>query len=229
MLRKFFQKYIVLRRSLVKNYAEIVYYADPVRRRKVFEAIQKVRDAELLMSNSEAYQLYSLVASTNKISGDLAEVGVYKGRSARLMLDASEYKKHIHLFDTFSGLPTPSQEDLQEHSFVGGEYFASRGEVESYLKDIETHTSLYEGIFPTTSDPVKDKTFSFVNIDVDLYQGTYDALAFFYPRMTRGGIIISHDYIMDGGVRDAFVKFFDDKPESIFEVGAGSQGFVVKM
>ncbi len=47
--------------------------------------------------------------------------------------------------------------------------------------------------------------------------------------MARGGVIISHDYIMDGGVRDAFVQFFEDKPESIFEVGAGSQGFVVKM
>ncbi len=229
MLRKFFQKHIVLRKSLEKNYGEIAYYSDPSRRKHVFEKIQKMRDSELLMSNSEAYQLFSLVASTNKIAGDLAEVGVYKGRSARLILEASEYKKHIHLFDTFSGLPTPSKEDLQEHDFKGGEYFASRTEVEIYLKDIQKHTTLYEGVFPTTSDPVKEKIFSFVNIDVDLYQGTYDALAFFYPRMARGGVIISHDYIMDGGVRDAFVQFFEDKPESIFEVGAGSQGFVVKM
>ncbi len=173
MLRKFFRKHIVLRKTLAKHYAEIVYYSDPLRRKGVFEAIQKMRDSELLMSNSEAYQLFSLVASTNKIAGDLAEVGVYKGRSARLILEASEYKKHIHLFDTFSGLPAPSKEDLKEHDFKGGEYFASRAEVESYLKDIEKHTTLYEGIFPTTSDPVKDKTFSFVNIDVDLYQGTY--------------------------------------------------------
>ncbi len=229
MIRNFFRKHIILRRTLAKTYAEVVYYSDAKKRKNLFEKIQKLRDPELLMSNSEAYQMYSMVESVNKIQGDMAEVGVYKGRSARLMLEASSHKKHMHLFDTFSGLPLPSAEDLKEHAFKGGEYYGSRKEVEDYLRDVEQEITLYEGVFPTTSEPIKDKVFSFVNIDVDLYQGTYDSLKFFYPRMARGGVIMSHDYAPEGGVRDAILEFFKDKPEPVFEVGAGSQAFVVKL
>ncbi len=229
MIREYLRRHLILRRSLAKNYGEINYYSDPTRRKSIFEKIIKIRDVDLLMSPSEAYQMYTIVESVSKIPGDIAEVGVYKGRSARLILEASGYQKHIHLFDTFSGLPSPCERDLKEHYFEGGEYYGSRKEVEEYLDDVKKYTTFYEGVFPETSDPIKNKKFSFVNIDVDLYQGTYDALTFFYPRMERGGVIISHDYIMDGGVRDAIISFFEDKPESVIEVGAGSQGFIVKL
>jgi hypothetical protein len=229
MLRKILRKYIILRKTLLRQNAEVVYYNDPENRKRTFENIKNLRDPELLMSNSEAYQMYSIVESLKKVAGDMAEVGVYKGRSARLMVEASDRKKLVHLFDTFSGLPEPTQEDLKEHDLKAGEYFASKSEVEAYLGDIKEYVTLYEGIFPTTSGPVKDKTFSFVNIDVDLYQGTYDSLNFFYPRMSRGGVLMSHDYVMEGGVRDAIVEFFKDKPEPIFEVGSGSQAFIIKL
>ena len=50
--------------------------------------------------------------------------------------------------------------------------------------------------------------FSFVHLDVDLYQSTKDGLAWFYPRLNRGGILISHDYSNADGVRKAFDEFF---------------------
>lgn len=229
MLRNFLRKHVILRRSLSRNYGELHSYIEPSRRKDTFERILRIKDENLLMTNSEAYQLYSLVKSVQKVEGDMAEVGVYKGRSARLILDAADYKKKIHLFDTFSGLPEPSAEDLKEHDFKKGDYFASKEEVVSYLKDLKEHVSIYEGVFPVTSDPVKEKTFSVVNIDVDLYSGTLEALKFFYPRMAKGGLLISHDYVSDGGVREAIQFFFKDKPEPVFEVGAGSQAFTIKL
>jgi hypothetical protein len=33
-----------------------------------------------------------------------------------------------------------------------------------------------------------------VHIDVDLYQPTRDSLAFFYPRLVKGGVIVMDDY-----------------------------------
>jgi O-methyltransferase len=54
--------------------------------------------------------------------------------------------------------------------------------------------SYHPGWIPTQFDQVTDETFSFVNIDVDLYQPTLQSLEFFYPRLMEGGIINIDDY-----------------------------------
>ena len=43
--------------------------------------------------------------------------------------------------------------------------------VKAYLKD-DSNVHFYKGIFPDTSAPVQDKTFSMVNLDVDCYEST---------------------------------------------------------
>src|SRR3989338_3744494 len=45
------------------------------------------------------------------------------------------------------------------------------------------------------AEPIKNKKFSLVHFDVDTYESTKNSIEFFYPRMTRGGVILSHDYI----------------------------------
>lgn len=45
--------------------------------------------------------------------------------------------------------------------------------------------------------------------------------------MTKGGVIISHDYPSAAGVKKAFDEFFKDKPEPIIQI-SGSQCLVVK-
>lgn len=98
--------------------------------------------------------------------------------------------------------------------------------VTSYLKEYNK-VYIYKGLFPATSDPIKDKKFSFVHLDVDTYMSTSNCLKFFYPRMERGGIIISHDYINSEGVRNAFDEFFKDKMETVIEL-SGSQCLIAK-
>jgi hypothetical protein len=71
-------------------------------------------------------------------------------------------------------------------------------------------------------------SFSFVHLDVDLYQSTLSGLEWFYPRLNRGGVLISHDYTIAKGVRKAFDEFFIDKPECLIEL-SGSQVAFVKL
>src|SRR5437879_4756651 len=87
----------------------------------------------------------------------------------------------------------------------------------------------HKGWLPEKFQEVKDRRFSFVHIDVDLYQPTLDSLAFFYPRTTSGGIILSDDYafITCPGQKKAMDSFFSDKPEEIVALPTG-QGFVIK-
>jgi hypothetical protein len=75
---------------------------------------------------------------------------------------------------------------------------------------------------------VKSSRFSFVHLDVDLYESTKGALEFFYPRMPAGAVLISHDYVEFPGVRSAFDDFFGDKPEPVVEM-SGNQCMVVKL
>jgi hypothetical protein len=195
-------------------------------RKEFAGALKKVRsETELLLEDIEAYHIYMAVKSTQKVPGDIAEVGVYKGGSAKIIC-AAKGSKHLHLFDTFEGLPKVEDVDMV-WPFYEGKFATSYQAVKDYLST-EHNVFFYKGIFPDTSGPVRDKSFSLVNLDVDTYESTRRCLEFFYMRMSSGGIIISHDYLTAPGVQKAVDEFFSDKPEPVIET-AGSQCFVVKV
>ena len=202
-----------------------IYYNDP-ERSKVITLIKKIKsENEMLLTNNEAYQIYMVVKRTEKIKGDIAEVGVYKGGSAKLICEAKG-NKNLHLFDTFEGLPDlcPMDDSKQFHL---GEYSASIESVKYYLREYP-HVSIYKGIFPKTAKSIKNKKFSFVHLDLDLYEATLNSIKYFYPIMNKGGIIISHDYTIAPGVKKAFDDFFKDKLEPIIEM-SGTQCLVIKL
>ncbi len=193
---------------------------------KIFDLTEQIkREVEMLLTPIEAYFLYSIARKTGKIEGDIAEVGVYKGGSAKLIYEATE-SKSIHLFDTFEGLPKLSEYDVPEQ-FHKGSYPALYDEVKGYLKEYP-RISIHKGLFSDTANWVKDKRFSFVHLDVDIYESTLDCLNFFYPRMSKGGVIISHDYTGAKGVRKAFDDFFKDKLEIIIEILWVDQCMIIK-
>jgi hypothetical protein len=195
-------------------------------RKEFSRVLKKIRsETELLLEDIEAYHVFMAVRQTRKISGDIAEVGVYRGGSAKIIC-AAKGDRPLHLFDTFEGLPRVGETDMV-WPFYEGKFAASYDEVNDYLS-VHEKVFIYKGLFPATAGPVADRKFSLVNLDVDTYDSTRDCLVFFYTRMSRGGIILSHDYITAPGVRRAFDEFFSDKPEPVIET-AGSQCLVVKV
>jgi O-methyltransferase len=177
----------------------------------------------LLLNHCEACQLISALKATEKVAGDIAEVGVAYGASAKVLADYASARP-LHLFDTFDGLPAPTSADSPK--FLAGQFKSSLESVRSYLGGRQIH--FYQGLFPATADPVKNKAFAFVHLDVDLYESTFACLQFFYPRLSPGGILISHDYLTSEGVNSAFKVFFADKPEPVIEL-TGYQCMVVKL
>jgi hypothetical protein len=132
--------------------------------------------------------------------------------------------RSLYLFDSFEGLPQTGEGDAR---FGSGQYAASFDKVKSYLAAFP-QVHIYKGFFPATSAPVADKRFSFVHLDVDLYEPTRDALHFFYPRVNPGGMFMVHDYLWAEGVRKAVKEFFSTRPEPIIEL-AGAYCGVVKL
>jgi O-methyltransferase len=170
-----------------------------------------------LVSNDRLYFLYQLARSSAGLPGDFAEIGVYKGGTAWLLSKVLEKsKKTLHLFDTFEGMPEVDR-NKDDVEFVQAGIFAdtSLEAVRDYLKEFPA-TKFYKGLFPGTAPPVAEMKFSFVYIDVDIYQSTKDCLEFFYPRVTPGGVIVSDDYksLKCPGVKKAFDEFFADKREA---------------
>ncbi|TIM18396.1 MAG: methyltransferase, partial [Mesorhizobium sp.] len=91
------------------------------------------------------------------------------------------------------------------------------------------NTTFHVGWIPDTFSDVFDRRFALVHIDVDLYEPTRDALAFFYDRVAAHGMIICDDYgsALCPGARKAFDQFFENRPEGIIELPTG-QAIVIK-
>lgn len=213
--------YELINYFLLKYRFSIVYYyyADL----KIVSFINELRiRRDLLLTFTESVQLYELAKSTVKLKGDFAEVGTYKGGSSKIIASVKGDKK-LHLFDTFEGLPKTSGKDKY---FDKGEYYASLEDVKNFLKEYK-RVYFYKGIFPNTAQKLINPKFSFVHLDVDLYKSTKESLEYFYPKMVKGGVIISHDYPSSVGVKRAFDEFMKNIPEIVVKL-SGNQGLLVK-
>ncbi|MES2995141.1 MAG: TylF/MycF/NovP-related O-methyltransferase [Patescibacteria group bacterium] len=183
------------------------------------------REVRMALNNQEAYQIYTTVQKVAKVKGALAEVGVFKGASARLICRVKGEKK-LYLFDTFDGLPP--LEKIDEAHFYEGQFATDFEKVSAFFAN-DPNVIIGRGLFPAdTGHIAKDETFSFVHLDVDLYQGTKDCLEYFYPRLATGGVILCHDYATIPGVRKAVDDFFRDKREVVLE-SSRSQALIVKV
>ena len=210
-----------------------IVYRNAPERVRVLGLINKIKSqTDMLQLDNEAYQIFMGVQRTTKIKGAVAEVGVYKGGSAKLICEAKG-SKPLYLFDTFLGTPEVKKIDERPSAVVFAASLrelqtASLEEAQANLRDCQD-VYFYKGWFPHSADDrVKNAKFSFVHLDVDGYESTLQSLQFFYSRLTRGGIIISHDYIWIPGVRKAVDEFFRDKPEPVLEL-SGTQCLIVKL
>jgi len=178
-----------------------------------FLALYRQIENHTLVDKARLYMLYQLAGQARGIPGEAAEVGVYKGGTARLISRVlADTPKRVHIFDTFAGMPS----SVRPMDFVRTGDFAdtSAERVGQYLKDCH-NVEIHPGFFPGTAAPVADARFAFAHLDADSYQSIHDCCEFFYPRLEKGGILIVDDYgsSICQGVRPAVDQFFADKPE----------------
>ena len=150
------------------------------------------------------------------IPGCFAELGVYKGESARL-IHLMDKSRTFHLFDTFDGLPDA---DLKLETGEAATYTnvnfkdTSIKKVLKYIDGDSEKIFIHAGYFPETTMELKNEVFAFVSIDADLYKPTLAGLNFFYPRLSPGGVIFIHDYTYKWeGLKKAVDEFCSTIPE----------------
>jgi transketolase len=176
----------------------------------------------------EVFNLVNYVIETRNIIGDIAEVGVYSGDSAKILEYFKDENKKLYLFDTFEGLKDCGEKD--------GDYLKNGFLFYDYNSTIERFKNndsviISKGYFPEeTGNILNDKKFSFVHLDVDTYQSTFNCLNYFYDKMSSHGIFIIHDYTGNNqteGVSLAVDEFFKNKLEKPNIIGT-SQCIIIK-
>lgn len=176
---------------------------------------------------------FSKIAYRKNILGDVVEAGVYRGGFAK---DINHFfpDRKLYLFDTFSGhdnrdIVVEQQRDY--HSAVKGGTLAETS-VEIVMSKMERPENcvVKKGYFPETFDLGEDCKFCFVNIDFDLYQPILSALEIFYPKMSKGGIILIHDYMWNyvEGASKAVDEFAEKNNIGVIPIGDGVSVAIVK-
>lgn len=191
------------------------------------ELMEKIKDYTLV-DKRRCFMIYQLAKQVSNFSGDVAEVGVYKGGTAKLLSELfTSQNKGLHLFDTFTGMP-PSDASRDLHK-QGDFKDVSLESVKAYLGDSK-NIHYYPGFFPLSAKPVENLKFCLVHVDVDIYQSVRDCCEFFYPLMERSGIMIFDDYgrLTCPGAKIAIDNFFTDKTEQPCYLPTG-QCVVIKL
>lgn len=169
--------------------------------------------------------IFKEVLNTHDLGGACAEVGVYKGGTAEL-LAIHKKERPLYLFDTFAGIPHSGKHD--NHHKVGDFSEASFEGVCDRLAKYEG-VFIHKGIFPQdTGKVIDDVKFSFVHLDVDVYESYLDGLNFFWPKMIKGGVIICDDYHAWTcvGAKVAVDEFL--KTATQYQVTKGHKTFIIK-
>jgi O-methyltransferase len=127
------------------------------------------------------------------VLGCAAELGVYKGEFAA-EINRLFPERPLHLFDTFAGFDERDvkEEDSRFQSHSRMDFSDTSVEAVKSRLPHKERAVFHQGYFPATA-PQEDFSFAFVSLDPDLYLPTYNGLAYFYPRLAKGGAIMVHD------------------------------------
>jgi len=215
----------LIERTYINVFSRVqMFFLKAHKDKEMVRTIKRVRrERQTLLTAYESFIIYALAKAHRHRPGHMAEVGVYQGGSARLICEVKG-DTPLHLFDTFEGLPQAAHQDGKVHKTT--QYTCTLESVREYLRGFP-HVYFYQGLFPESAAEAPDVKYSFVHFDVDLYESTKACLEYFYPRMLPAGVMVSHDYSLLAGVKQAFHEFLADKPEEVIELPS-TQCMVIK-
>lgn len=169
------------------------------------------------------------------VPGDLAEIGVAMGGTFyRLVPIAKRRGCEAHAFDSFMGMDTPGPKD--DPSLYPKSKF-NQGGPDGFAKMMDDYGivredyHLWAGYVPHCFDGAEKLRFAFVYLDLDVYAPSQAALAWLWPRLHEGGILMVDDYWEvggpDGRVIDAINEWLPSMPDA-FKIECENNQLIIK-
>jgi O-methyltransferase len=201
-----------------------------------------------------ADKIYALIQAVryvarHEVPGDVVECGVWRGGSmqavARTLLAAGDTSRDLHLFDTYEGMPPPSDRDVRRSDDrTADELLAAESPEESKVWAVATLDDVKDGFsrVPYPADRVhfvKGKVedtipthaperISILRLDTDWYESTRHELEHLYPRLSPGGVLLLDDYGYWEGAREAVDEFLEQSGERLLLMRMASGRLAVK-
>lgn len=158
-----------------------------------------------------AFNLVRYFDHSLSVKGARIECGVWRGFSSLMlaqfarMRDKSFNGTGFHMVDSFEGLSAPTEKDAiatqrlptgeEKPVFAqqAGHFATPVDHIRSVMSDFPGVT-IHKGWIPDILSELPETAWSFVHIDVDLYEPTKDCLEYFLSRLAPGGVIVNDDF-----------------------------------
>lgn len=171
---------------------------------------------------SEAYFIVQALAKSRNVLGDVCEFGVAQGETSALIANEMRSRDAIlHLFDSFEGLPKPTEEDrLKDDIFRLGNMAAYAGTMSCPEDMVRNRLSaisfpaqrfvIHKGFIEQVlqNDRTVPARVSFAYVDFDFYAPIKVTLEFLHQTTSPGSMIVVDDYdFFSTGVKTAVDEF----------------------
>jgi len=185
-----------------------------------------------------------------QIPGEVVECGVWRGGSmqaiALTLLELGDTTRELHLFDTFEGMPPPSDNDTRTAHGVtqtAAEMLATSDKDSNLwaiagLDDVRAGMAetaypqglihYHPGLVEETTPGEAPDTIALLRLDTDWYGSTRHELEHLYSRLSPGGVLILDDYGDWDGARKATEEWLAESNEPIFLAPMGTGRIAVK-
>lgn len=146
------------------------------------------------------------------IPGDVVEFGCYVGESSkylRMMLDYYRSDKNLYVYDSFEGLPPLSKYEENTGWRAGTLKTSEDILLSNFYNNGLRPPIVTKGWFKDIPDSNMPDRISFAFLDGDFYDSIYDSLKQVYSRLSRGSVVLFHDYERPDlpGVKAAILDF----------------------
>jgi predicted O-methyltransferase YrrM len=199
---------------------------------KPFPEIWAAVEPYTMTSRQRGFALWSAVNHVVdcNLPGAFVECGVWRGGSAMLMaltlLQRGAAPRELFLFDTFSGMTEPGDQDVDLHGRPAtalldgshGEELSELVKAEAPLDHVREAMAstgydmrlvhLVPGDVRETLPVTQTLHLALLRLDTDFYDSTLCELEVLYPRLVKGGILIIDDFGLGKGARAAVEQYF---------------------
>ena len=185
----------------------------------------------------------AVFCETHNIAGSFVECGTWKGGAVGIMalanLKHGVARRHIHLFDSFEGLPEPDaavdgEHAIQQARIVGAGASGRLTPIgaEAYVGSLEENQNLLErkigydgaflhyhkGWFQETLPKAANRidSIAILRLDGDWYASTKICLEYLYDKVVSGGFVVIDDYLGFEGCKKAVDEFLDSRKIKVY-------------
>jgi O-methyltransferase len=197
-------------------------------------------------------KLHGLITATryiarHNIKGDIVECGVWRGGSmhavARTLDSVGDHSRDLYLFDTYEGMPPPSEKDTRMDGTTAQELldkgtrsqtiwaYATLGDVKEGFASVPYPAERIHYVEGKVEDTIPDhapESIALLRLDTDWYESTKHELEHLYSRLVSGGVLIIDDYGYWKGSQQATDEFLKTTGERLLLNRAGTGRIAIK-